>query len=155
MQRTSVGQLVAVAVATAIGVGILTWRFYGNMVSVHWGVSITLWLVAVICYFAARRVKADLEDNNIGLDRSQLDPLTVAMFVALAKASAWTGAIVGGVYLGMASYVVPYASRLEAAASDLPGVLTSLGGAVALVVAALYLERHCETPPPPDGELAR
>ncbi|MDR7330305.1 DUF3180 domain-containing protein [Corynebacterium guangdongense] len=155
MSRTSPKHLIALALAIAAGMAILTWRFYGSFVSIPWAVSVTLWLLVVVNVLAAQRVKGSLEEEHrIGLDRSQLDPMTVALFAATAKASAWTGSIIGGLYLGLATYVVPSAGRLDAAADDLPGVLTSLAGAVALVVAALYLERHCETPPPTDGEPA-
>ena len=155
MSRTPPKYLVILALVIAAAVGILTWRFYGNFIPIHWGVSITLWVMVVVNVLAAQKVKRSMEEEHkIGLDRSQLDPMTVALFAAVAKASAWTGAIIGGIYLGVASYVVPNAGRLEAAAEDLPGVLTSVIGAIALVVAALYLERHCETPPPTDAELA-
>lgn len=152
MTRTPVLGLVAVGAVLAAATAIVTWGFYGNFVPIHWGVSITLWMVAIICVAAARKVKASLEDGAIGLDRSQLDPMTVALFLVLAKASAWTGAVMAGAYLGIATYVVPNAFTLVAAAQDLPGVVTSLIGGVVLAAAGVYLERHCETPPPTDGE---
>lgn len=152
MKRTPIGGLVGVGLFVAAAFAIITWGFYGNLVPIHWGVSVTLWMLVIICLAAARRVKKSMADGAIGLDRSQLDPMTVALFLVLAKASAWTGAIVAGLYLGIATFVVPKAAQLTAAADDLPGVLTSLVGGVALVAAALYLERHCETPPPTEGE---
>ncbi len=152
MTRTPVVGLVVVGVVLAAATGIVTWGFYGNFVPIHWGVSITLWMMAIICFAAARKVKSSMDGGAIGLDRSQLDPMTVALFLVLAKASAWTGAVVAGAYLGIATYVVPKAFDLVAAAQDLPGVLTSLLGGIVLAAAALYLERHCETPPPTDGE---
>ncbi len=155
MGRTSLKHLMALTLAIAAGTAIVTWRFYGSFTSIPWAVSVTLWLLVAVNVLAAQKVKRSLEEEHrIGLDRSQLDPMTVALFAATAKASAWTGAIVGGLYLGLATYVVPQATRLDAAAADLPGTLTSLIGAIALVAAALYLERHCETPPPADGEPA-
>ena len=56
--------------------------------------------------------------------------------------------------LYIASFVVPRSGELVAASDDLPGVLASLSGAVALCVAGVVLERHCVAPPPPDGETA-
>ncbi|HZK31496.1 MAG TPA: DUF3180 domain-containing protein [Corynebacterium sp.] len=152
MTRTPVRGLVALGLAVAAATSILTWGFYGDFVPIHWGVSITLWMVALLCLVAARKVRNAKEAGAIGLDRTQLDPMTVALFLVLAKASAWTGGIVAGAYSGIATYVVPHAFDLVAAAADLPGVVTSLLGGVALTGAALYLERHCETPPPTEGE---
>ena len=71
----------------------------------------------------------------------------------IGKASAWTGAIIGGAYVGIGSYIVPRAGDLIAAGDDLPGVLASAFGGIALAVAGVYLERHCETPPPAEGEM--
>ena len=88
------------------------------------------------------------------MDRSQINPVTAAQWLVVGKASAWTGAIVSGVYAGIASFVVPRSGELVAASDDLPGVLASLSGAVALCVAGVVLERHCVAPPPPDGETA-
>ena len=99
-------------------------------------------------------MRSGMEKGGIGMDRSQINPVTAAQWLVVGKASAWTGAIVSGVYAGIASFVVPRSGELVAASDDLPGVLASLSGAVALCVAGVVLERHCVAPPPPDGETA-
>lgn len=152
MQRTSIAGLIAAGGFTAAVTAILTWRFYGSMTTIPVTVSVTLWAMTAICVFLAWRVRDRKDDHGIGQDRSQLSPLTVAQYLVIGKASAWTGSIIGGVYTGMASYILPRADELIAAADDLPGVLASALGGIALAVAGVYLERHCETPPPAEGE---
>ncbi|MDO5512052.1 DUF3180 domain-containing protein [Corynebacterium sp.] len=154
MQRTSLAALIGAGGFTAAAAAILTWRFYGSMTAIPVTVSVTLWVLAFVCLVLAWRVRDRKEDGGIGQDRSQLNPVTAAQFLVVGKAAAWTGAIVGGAYLGMATYIIPRAGELIAAEQDLPGVLASAFGGVAAAVAGVYLERHCETPPPADGEPA-
>ncbi|WKS67756.1 DUF3180 domain-containing protein [Corynebacterium accolens] len=152
MKRTSLGALIGLGVFMAAAAAILTTRFYGSMMSIPVTVSATLWLMVVVCLGLTWKVdKATEEDRGIGLDNSQLNPMTIAQFMLVGKASAWTGAIVGGLYAGVAVYVIPNAGTLVAASDDLVGVLASAIGGIAMSAAGLRLERHCETPPPPDG----
>src|SRR5699024_6551955 len=111
---------------------------------------------AILCAGLAWKVhKAKGEDaHGIGLDRSQINPMTIARFMLVGKASAWTGTIVGAAYLGMALYVVPMAGQIAAAADDVTGVVSSVLGGLAMAVAGVILERHCEVPPPTDGTQA-
>ena len=145
MTQTSLGALIGTGVFFAAAAAILTTRFYGSMLQIPVTVSATLWLMAVICVALTWKVDQATEDEHgIGLDNSQLNPM-------VGKASAWTGAIVGGIYAGIAVYVIPNAGTLTAASDDLVGVIASALGGLAMAAAGLRLERHCETPPPPDG----
>lgn len=155
MKRTSISALVGVALFVAAAAAILTTRFYGSMLAIPATVSISLWAMALVCVLLTLKVRGAKEDEHgIGLDNSQLNPMTIAQFLLVGKASAWTGAIVGGAYAGMAAYVVPRAGELVAAAGDLAGVVTSALGGAAMCVAGVVLERHCEVPPPTDGAQA-
>lgn len=151
MKLTSIPELVGSGVFVALVAAILTWGFYGILPSVPVLVSVTLWGMAVICWFLAKQVRDRLDDGRIGQDRSQLNPMTAAQFLIIGKASAWTGAIVGGGYVGMATYVIPQSGVLTAAANDLPGVVAAALGGVAMSAAGVYLERNCHVPPPTDG----
>ena len=125
------------------------------MLAIPATVSISLWAMALVCVLLTLKVRGAKDDEHgIGLDNSQLNPMTIAQFLLVGKASAWTGAIVGGAYAGMAVYVVPRAGELVAAAGDLAGVVTSALGGVAMCIAGVVLERHCEVPPPSDGAQA-
>lgn len=154
MKNTSIASLVMTGIFVACVAAILTWGFYGEMPPTSLSASITLWLMAVLCLFLAWRIREKKARGAIGMDRSQLSPLQAAQYLVVAKASAWTGAAVGGAYVGMACYVVPRVTQLAAAAEDTPGVIASALGGIALCAAGIYLERHCETPPPTDAEPA-
>lgn len=151
MKLTPIPGLVAAGVFVALAAGILTWGFYGSLPSVPIVVSVTLWVMAVVCWYLAQKVKSRLKDGYIGMDRSQLNPVTASQFLIIGKASAWTGAIVGGGYVGMATYVLPNAGMLAAAAADVPGVLAAALGGIAMSAAGVYLERNCHVPPPTDA----
>lgn len=154
MKHTSIALLVMTGVFVACAAAILTWGFYGAMPATSLSASVTLWLIAALCLVLAWRMKDRKERGAIGMDRSQLSPLQAAQYLVIAKASAWTGAVVGGAYVGIACYVVPRAAQLAAAAEDTPGLIASALGGIALCAAGVYLERHCETPPPTDAEPA-
>lgn len=153
MKKTSIGALVGVAVFVAAASAILTTRFYGSMLAIPATVSITLWAMTFVCSLLAWKVYQARKDDahGIGLDSSQLNPITVAQFLLVGKASAWTGTIVGSAYAGVAIYVVPNAGELLAAQGDLVGVLTSVAGGAAMAVAGLILEHQCEVTPPSDN----
>ena len=95
MERTPIIGLVAAGGFTAAVAAILTWRFYGSMMTVPVTVSVFLWTMAAVCVYFAWKVRDQVADGRVGQDRSQLNPLTVALFLVLAKASAWTGAKIG------------------------------------------------------------
>ncbi|WJZ03686.1 DUF3180 domain-containing protein [Corynebacterium freiburgense] len=152
MTQTRVSHLFVAGFFTAAIAGILSWRFYDELFAIPVTVSLTLWLMTLLCVVLALKIKGHIEGGTIGFDSTQLDPLRAAMWFAIGRASAWTGALVGGAYLGLASYVVPNAGELVAASEDLAGVLASLLGGISLSAAGVYLERACTLPPPTDAE---
>lgn len=80
-----------------------------------------------------------------------VQPLFVARMVALAKASALTAALIGGVAAGFMIYL----SGLTADTiprSDLVDASLAFGGSLALLAAALYLEYCCRVPKNPGGD---
>lgn len=151
MKRTSVPALVGVGGFVAALTFIATGRLYGVMPGVPVAVSATLWVMAIVCVVIAINVRKRKEDGRIGLDRSQLNPVTAAQFLVIGMASAWTGAVIGGLYTGMAAWVAPRVGQLQAASEDLPGVIASALGGVVLAAAGIYLERSCEVDPPKGG----
>lgn len=84
-----------------------------------------------------------------------LQPLSAAKAVVLAKASSLAGAITGGAWLGVLSYVLPLRSQLPSAASDTITATIGAACAATLIAAALWLEHCCQTPPDPDPDRER
>ena len=115
MKQTSVPALFGTAAFFAAAAWILVRRFYGDMVSIPVTVSLTLWGLAAVCALLTVKVRRALHSDDapgIGLDNSQLNPMTVTQFMLVGKASAWTGAALGGAYVGMAFFILPHAGEL-------------------------------------------
>jgi hypothetical protein len=97
-------------------------------------------------------VRAKISEGEIGDARGWLHPLAVARSVLIAKASAWVGALVFGWWIAVLVYLVPRRSTLRVAGEDTAGVVVAAVSALALVVAALWLQHCCKSPPePPDN----
>ncbi|ADK29580.1 DUF3180 domain-containing protein [Corynebacterium pseudotuberculosis] len=143
MKQTSILGLVGVFLFCVIASFILVMRFYGVMSSVPFGVALCLWGMTALCVLLAVRVRSRIKNDQIGQDRSQLNPVTAAQFLVIGKASAWTGAIFGGGYVGLGIFVLT--SRISA--QDLPIVIASALGGVAMSAAGYWLERSCTVPP--------
>jgi Protein of unknown function (DUF3180) len=68
----------------------------------------------------------------------------------LAKASSLAGAIFAGTYAGVLGWLL--IERTRASSSDIPAATAGLVASLALVGAALWLERSCRVPEQPDSE---
>lgn len=143
MKQTSVLRLLGVFLFCALASFILVMRFYGVLPSVPLGVAICLWGMTVLCVLLAVRVRTRIKDDQIGQDRSQLNPVTAAQFLVIGKASAWTGAIFGGGYVSLGIFVL----TSHISAQDLPIVIASALGGVAMSAAGYWLEKSCTVPP--------
>ncbi|WP_373141379.1 DUF3180 domain-containing protein [Mycobacterium marinum] len=110
--------------------------------------------VAIAEALWARFVRAKINDGEIGDGSGQLHPLAVARSLMVAKASAWVGALVLGWWVAVLVYLLPRRSWLRVAAEDMTGALVAAASALALIVAALWLQHCCKSPqePPERGE---
>lgn len=137
---------------TAVAAGLIGWvtalGFYGDFPPIKPIASVLLWLFAVVCAVAGYVIRRRVAEGEVGMDTSQLNPVTVAQWLALGQAVAWIGAILAGVYVGVGVYVLPQAAELVAAEQDVPGIIAGSLGAAAAAVAGVWLERGCEAPPP-------
>lgn len=113
-----------------------------------------LWLLAVAAVEAgwAVSVRSRIRNGQIGVGAGRLHPLAVARSVAVAKASAWAGALMLGWWLAVLAYLLPRRAELRVAAADTPGVAVAALSALALVVAALWLENCCKSPEAPTDD---
>ncbi len=126
----------------------------------RWFPPITVWTglsllaVAIAEGLWARYVRAKISDGEIGPGPGWLHPLAVARSLLVAKASAWVGAVMLGFWVGVLAYCVPRRSWLRVAAEDTTGTVIAAVSALALLVAALWLQHCCKSPqdPPEHGE---
>lgn len=108
--------------------------------------GLSLLAVAIGEALWARYVRAKIADGEIGPGRGRLHPLAVARSLMVAKASAWVWALMLGWWVGLLVYFLPRRSWLRAAAEDTTGTVVAAISALALVVAALWLQHCCKSP---------
>jgi uncharacterized protein DUF3180 len=141
--------LFAVALVTAVVVGILVRLGYGSLPPIPLFGGATLGVLGIAEAVGGSMLRARIR-RRPGTEPVQ--PLVAARAVLLAKASSLAGAIMTGVWGGLLVHVLPLAGDITAAGSD------SLAGAVGLVCAlglvggALWLEHCCRTPDDPGDE---
>lgn len=146
MMSTRIWDLLGLTFLAAVATWILVRVFYGTFPPIPLFAGASLYPVALIEVILAFVIRTRVANREIGSGARQLHPITAARTVALAKASALVGAATAGVWIGFLWYLLPERSFLRAAAADTPGAWVGLGGAVALVAAALWLEHCCRTP---------
>jgi hypothetical protein len=116
--------------------------------------GVSLLAVAIAEAAWAFYVRTKINDAEIGDGPGWLHPLAVARSVVIAKASAWVGAVVLGWWVGVLVYLLPRRATLRVAGEDTAGASVAAVCALALVVAALWLQHCCKSPqePPENGE---
>jgi hypothetical protein len=149
MTPTRLRLLLAVAaVAAAVGWGVtrLVDAFAGRSLPVPWTAPAVMVVLALALALWARGTRDRLA-RKPGTKR--MEPLVAARSAALSMAASRTGAVVAGFYVGVAIALAPM--------WDVPYVrerilvsLAAVGGAVLVVLAALWLERVCRLPPQDD-----
>jgi hypothetical protein len=136
---------------------VLADRAYGSVPELPVYAPVTLVLLAVTELGMAKVVADRLAHRRDRRGRPRgrpLHPTQVARAAVLAKASSTTGALLLGAYGGLFAWTLPRRAELALAGSDaVVSGLTALA-ALALVVAALVLERACRTPDDRDLESA-
>jgi hypothetical protein len=148
MHPTSIATLVVLALGTAAVAWILVANYYGDIPGIPWLPAFTIFALAAFEAILARTTKARI-DRKPGA--APVDPLAVVRYVILAKASSPAGAIFAGLYGGLLIWLL-VRSDLVHARTDTPPTATGLVAALALVGAALWLERSCRVPKPPEED---
>ncbi|SCF35018.1 Protein of unknown function (DUF3180) [Micromonospora mirobrigensis] len=148
MGPTRISTLVVAALAAAALAWLLVSGFYYEAApSMPWLPVVTLAGLALIEAYAAINTRGRIERKP---GRDPVNPLLVARFVVLAKASALAGAIFLGFYAGVTGWL--FLEDTNAAVEDRPAAGAGLLAALALVAAALWLERSCRVPEQEDDE---
>lgn len=149
MTETRPRDLFAVALVTAVVVGILVRLTYGSLPELPVFAGATLGVLGIAEAVGGNMLRARIRRRP---GTQPVQPLVAARAVLVAKASSLAGAIMTGVWGGLLAHVLPLAGDVTAAGSD------SLAGAVGIVCAlglvggALWLEHCCRTPDDPGDE---
>jgi hypothetical protein len=147
MRPTSISVLIVAGLAAA-AVGWLLLSFsYSSLPELPWSPVIVLAVLAVAEGLLAQNTSARIQRKP---GSGPVDPLAVARYVALAKASALVGAISAGFSAGLLAWLAM--EPTQAAHDDLPKAIGGLVAALALIGAALWLERACRVPEQPDAK---
>jgi hypothetical protein len=145
VRPTRPSTLVAAGLVAAAIAWLAISRWYADFPAVPWLPALVLLALAALEFYAAANTKARI-DRRGGTE--PVNPLLVAKFLVLAKASSLGGALFTGYYFGITAWLVTEQQN-AAAQDDLPPAAVGLVGSVALVAAGLLLERACRVPPPP------
>jgi hypothetical protein len=147
-------ELLAAAALTAVVAYLLVRELYRYFPPITVWTGVSLFGVALAVAGWGFYVRARIREGEIGVGPGRLHPLAVARSVLIAKASAWMGSVVFGWWLAVVAYLLPRRSDLRVAASDSPGAVVAALCALALVVAALWLQHCCKSPDeqPPNAD---
>ena len=147
MHFTRARDLVLTGLAAAALVYLLVRVFYGQMPPLPTFAGVTLLVLAAIEGWLGASLRSRIRNP-----RKELQPLTAARAVALAKASSVLGAIMLGTWLAILAYVLPRRADLTAAAADFRSTLVGVICSAILIAAALWLEWCCRTPRDQDNQ---
>ncbi|NUT33434.1 MAG: DUF3180 domain-containing protein [Hamadaea sp.] len=149
LRPTNPSTLVVAGLLAAAVAWFLISEFYGSIPALPWIPAVTLALLALFEFVLANNTRARIARKP---GRPPVEPLLVARYVVLAKASSLAGAIFAGFTGGMLVWLLTERARLAAAATDLPPAIGSFLASLALIAAALWLEHACRVPKQPDDK---
>lgn len=149
LQPTNAATLIVAGIGSAAVAWLIISHWYGEMPKLPWLPAFTLFALAMVEFTLAQQTRARIERKP---GRPPVEPLAVARYAVLAKASSLAGAIFTGFSVGLIAWLLIDGQVLAAAAKDLPAAIATGVGSVALVAAGLWLERACRVPEPPDQE---
>jgi Protein of unknown function (DUF3180) len=138
--------LLAIAVIGAAAAWLTVRQTFATLPPLPWTAVPAMLLLAVGEAVAGRNLKARISGGRTG---KPLDLIAVARMAALAKASSAAAAALGGLAAGFGIYVTGQLSKNVPRADAFAAAGTVTAAAV-LVAAALYLERCCRAPRPPE-----
>lgn len=146
MTPTRNRDLVVTVVVTALVGYLLVVRLY------RYFPPLTVWTGLSLAAIAAAEagwggyVRAKIKAGEIGAGSPRLHPIAVARSLVVAQASAWVGALVLGWWFGVLAYLLPRRGELRVVDADTAGAVVAAACALALVIAALWLQHCCKSP---------
>ena len=154
IQQTKVGMLLVLSIlASAIGwsLGQLwpTWFAQGIPVPVGSAVAMVLVTISLLAWTLMTRARL-----KPGSQAPRLNPLVAARTAALAMSASRVGSLVFGFYAGVALSSI---AAVNSPAASNRIIISSVAAGASLITAAiaLWLERICQLPEPPNNSDAR
>lgn len=147
MKPTKVRTLALAALVCAVLAWLLLRLIYASLPPLPWTGVPALVLLAVAEAVSGWNVRARLRGGG----GTKIAPIAVARMAALAKASSLAAALIGGLAVGFLVYVLGSLDK-PSFRTDAVTASVTLGSAMALMAAALYLEQGCRVPSRPDDE---
>jgi len=148
VQPTKPWSLAAIAAVCAALAWIVVKFTFSDVAPLPWTAVPALILLAIGEFGFARNLGPRLRGEQ---GAKPIQPMAVPRVVALAKASSAAGAAIGGLAFGFLIYTIPLLDKPVPGHDAIVSAVTMLA-AVVLVLAALYLERVCRAPEPPDDD---
>jgi hypothetical protein len=145
---TRVWSLVVIGAACAAASWLVLRLVYSDLPPLPWTAVPALGLLAVGEWLTGRNLRERLSGRP-GV--KPLQPLAVPRLAAFAKASSTAATIFGGLATGLGVYAIGSLDK-PAFRHDAIAAGTTLLAAIALVAAALFLERSCRAPEPPEDD---
>ncbi len=148
MKPTKARIIVLVAVACAAVSWLLLGLVYRSLPPLPWSGVPTLLIVGLAEAYSGTLLRARIHQRP---GTKPVEPIAVARMAALAKASAYAAAVIGGVAGGFSLYVAGSIDKAFPRRDAFAAVATFVAAAF-LAAAALYLEYCCRVPKQPDEE---
>jgi Protein of unknown function (DUF3180) len=157
LRPTDPATLVVAGLAAAAVAWLLISNFYQDLPPMIWPPVIIIAGLAAFEAVVARQlwVRIHQRDGTLARQpgraapdpaREPVEPLAVARYAVLAKASSVAGAIFTGFYAGFVPWLLIESGRVSDAGADLPPAVGGLVASLLFMVAALWLERACRVP---------
>ena len=164
LRPTDPATLVVAGLAAAAVAWLLISNLYQDLPPMIWPPVVIIAGLAVFEAVAARQLWVRIHQRGDMLARPRgreaapgpagepVEPLAVARYAVLAKASSLAGAIFTGFYAGFLPWLLIESGRLSDAGADLPPTVAGLVASALFMVAALWLERACRVPESDDED---
>lgn len=148
IKPTSRSTLAALFVGAAVIAWVLVRELYGVIPPLRWYMPVWAGVLAAAEVVFGLRLK-DRISRRKGAE--PVEPIVAARALALAKASAYVGAVLAGLWVGFVVYTAGEWGFLASAGRDATVGIVGAVLAAALAVAGLWLEHCCRVPKDPDG----
>jgi hypothetical protein len=145
MRPTRAAALVALVLVAGAASYVLARLFYADVQSPPTLAPVWILLLALAEGYTAQLTRGRLAGRP---GTKPINPIVVARLAALAKASSPVGALATGAYAGFLGKVATTAG--DAARQDTRTAIAGVVCGLALIAAALLLERVCRVKPPAD-----